>query len=106
MKKRVERKETKQIEKKEVKKGFVWYSLKALRICFYVMLCLLLLPQLSWFGYCFGPCLLILTLLSLFTLIVSIIHLVKYKKRIFPIIAILVSFIALFFCIWVIRQIY
>ena len=86
MKKRVNKRSA------EEQKGFVWYSL---RISFYVMLLALALNSflpLVWLGIIF-------LVLLIFTIIISIVHLFKHKRKAFAIFALVISVLLLFFYI-------
>ena len=82
------------MDKKESKVGFIWYST---RISFWIMV-------LFWFftyvirsyegrGLFFG---ILFAISVFFTLIVSIIHLFKYKEKVFAIVSLIASLIVLF----------
>ncbi len=75
--------------------GFVW---RWLRISFWAMIILwafLLLPLLSNESLVYILLSYILAILIIFTFVVSIIHLVKYNKKTFAIIALVISSIGL-----------
>ncbi len=76
---------------KEIK-GFVWHSL---RISFYLMIALFLLS----FVINFWILNLLFLILLVFNIVVSIIHLVKYKKKAFAIVALIISSLTLLFYI-------
>ncbi len=79
-------------ESKKEKKNFVWYSL---RISFILMVALLIFSLI--FPNIKNIFLNIIFLVSLiFALITSVIHLVKYKKKGFAIVALVVSSLILF----------
>ncbi|MDP2628649.1 MAG: hypothetical protein Q8P15_02000 [Nanoarchaeota archaeon] len=80
---------------KESKKGFVWYSL---RISFYLMIVLLLLALVFDFSFETNRELFLAFLVGVsifFNFVVSIIHLVRYKKKPFAIVALVFSSIFL-----------
>ena len=73
-------------------KGFVWYSL---RISFYLMLLALVLNSffpLVWLGIIF-------LVLLIFTIIISIVHLFKHKRKAFAITILVISALLLLFYI-------
>jgi len=73
------------IQKSKEKKGFVWYALRA---SFCAML--VLLPvNIIYLG--FIPLILAFVILVFFTFVVSIIHLVKYEKKAFAIVSLIIS---------------
>ncbi|MBS3086553.1 hypothetical protein J4422_02525 [Candidatus Pacearchaeota archaeon] len=82
----------------EPKKGFVWYSL---RVSFWVMIVTtLILPILftlvfngSFYGFVDVFRMLFMLASTLFTFVVSIIHLNKYKEKTFAIVALAASVI-------------
>ena len=79
--------------KNEPKKAFVWYSL---RISFVIMILLWVVIYLLLPGEYSVPLLLIdfwLTI-SIFTFIVSILHINEYKRKTFAIIALILSFLS------------
>ncbi len=80
-------------EQREEAKGFVWQSL---RIAFYLMILLFIL------SFFVNDIILnaFFLILLLFNIVVSIIHLFKYKTKVFAIIALLISsFLAIFYVI-------
>jgi len=80
------------MNQEENKRGFVWY---ALRIFFWIMIILAIISFIILFTShtIIGTFTLIILILMSLTFILSIIHFFIYKKKIFPIIVILIDLI-------------
>jgi hypothetical protein len=81
----------KYIVKKEKKKGFVWYGL---RIGFWIIIALWVWSTITYMGTEEEFSLILVSIwviFSLFTFILSIIHLTKYKRKSFAIVALVLS---------------
>ena len=80
---------------KSEQKGFVWYSL---RISFLLMFLFFIISlSLPFFLTLLINLLFIISLL--FTFVVSIIHLFKFKRKVFPIVALVISVLFILFYI-------
>jgi len=72
------------VKKGEEKKGFIWYS----TIIGFTLMCVLFIVSIFVASLVIG---LLLLLLMPFTLVVSIIHLFKHKKKAFAIVSLVIS---------------
>ncbi len=71
--------------KEKMERGFIWYGLRA---SFGVMILLLLVNIIAMGSV---PLIIALVILIFFTLVVSIVHLVKYKNKAFAIVSLIIS---------------